>query len=35
MQGAGQAPLLWSVKCQPNNILMPVSVVVVVTGGHK
>lgn len=36
MQGAGQAPLLWSVKCQPNNILIPVSVVfVVVTVWHE
>lgn len=30
MQGAGQGPL-WSVHCQPNDILMPVSVLVVVT----
>ncbi len=26
--GAGQAPLLCSVKCQPNDILIPVVVVV-------
>ena len=28
MLGAGQAPLLWSVNCQPSNTLMPVNVVV-------
>lgn len=35
MQGAGRGPLLWSVHCQPNDVLMPVSALVVVTVWHK
>lgn len=33
--GGWPGPLLWSVHCQPNDVLMPVSALVVVTVWHK